>query len=570
MLLSQYFLPTVKEMPASAELASHQLMLRAGLIRKLASGLYTWLPLGLRVLYKVSSVIREEMVAAGAQEVSMPMVQPSELWEESGRWQLYGKELLRLKDRHERDFCLGPTHEEVITDLVRGELKSYKQLPLNLFQIQTKFRDEIRPRFGVMRAREFVMKDAYSFDIDTKAMQLTYDKMFTAYTNIFTRLGLTFRAVLADSGAIGGDFSHEFQVLAGSGEDVIAYSDASDYAANVERAEALESTAQSHIGSATLEKFETPEVKTIADLAKHYHVAPNTGVKTLIVKGEGVPLVALVLRGDHELNELKAAKHPLVAAPLTMASAEEVQDAIGASVGSLGPVGLNIPYVVDRDAALLVDFVCGANEDNIHYKGVNWQRDAELTEVYDLRQVVEGDASPDGKGRLCFARGIEVGHIFQLGDKYSRAMNLQILTESGKASYPLMGCYGIGVSRVVAAAIEQNHDAHGIIWPEPMAPFQVGIIPLQMHKSYRVREFAEKLYQDLIDAGIEVLMDDRKERPGAMFANMDLIGIPHRIVIGERGMDEGIIEYKNRASDETQKIAVTQVTMAIKQFIIQN
>lgn len=560
MLLSQYFLPTVKEVPASAELASHQLMLRAGLIRKLASGLYTWLPLGLRVLQKVAEVIREEMVAAGALEVSMPMVQPSELWAESGRWQQYGKELLRLQDRHERDFCLGPTHEEVITDLVRGELKSYKQLPLNLFQIQTKFRDEIRPRFGVMRAREFMMKDAYSFDIDTAAMQVTYEKMFGAYTNIFTRLGLNFRAVLADSGAIGGDFSHEFQVLAGSGEDVIAYSDTGDYAANVERAEALAPVASNAEGSATLEKFDTPDAKTIAELEQQHGVAANAGVKTLIVKGAEVPLVALILRGDHELNELKAEKHELVAAPLTLATEDEVHEAIGAGVGSLGPVGLNIPYIVDRDAALLVDFVCGANEDNVHYKGVNWQRDVELKEIFDLRQVVEGDSSPDGKGKLCFTRGIEVGHIFQLGDKYSRAMNLQVLTENGKATYPLMGCFGIGVSRVVAAAIEQNHDDKGIIWPEPMAPFKVAIVPLQMHKSYRVREFAEQLYKTLMDANVEVLMDDRKERPGVMFANMDLIGIPHRVVIGERGLDEGVVEYKNRASGEVQKISVDDIS----------
>lgn len=559
MLLSRYFLPTTKETPADAELVSHQYMLRAGLIRKLASGLYSWLPLGLRVLRKVERIIRDEMERAGAQEISMPVAQPAELWQESGRWEKYGKELLRFEDRHQRNFCMGPTHEEVVTDIMRGDLKSYKQLPLNVYQVQTKFRDEIRPRFGVMRCREFIMKDAYSFHIDKASMEETYQTMFDAYTNIFTRLGLNFRAVLADTGAIGGDMSHEFQVLAQAGEDVIAYSDGGDYAANVERASARRPQQPQQAGAATLEKFATPHAKTIADLATQHDVAPAAGVKTLIIKGAEQPLVALVLRGDHELNEIKAVKHPLVAEPLTMATDTEIRQALGAGPGSLGPINLAIPFVVDYDAAVLVDFVCGANEEGYHYKGANWGRDVKLDEVADLRSVVEGDHSPEDEGRLCFARGIEVGHIFQLGDKYSKSMGLTVLAENGKAEFPLMGCYGIGVSRIVAAAIEQNHDEAGIVWPEPMAPFQVGIAPIQMHKSYRVRECAEKLYQELQAAGVEVLFDDRKERPGVMFATMDLIGIPHRIVIGERGLDDGTVEYKNRKTGEVEQLSLDEV-----------
>lgn len=558
MLLSRYFLPTTKETPADAELVSHQLMLRGGLIRKLASGLYSWLPLGMRVLQKVEQIVRDEMNAAGALELSMPVVQPAELWQESERWDKYGKELLRFVDRHERNFCMGPTHEEVITDIMRGDLKSYKQLPLNVYQIQTKFRDEIRPRFGVMRAREFMMKDAYSFHVDKSSMEATYETMYSAYVNIFTRLGLDFRPVLADSGAIGGDMSHEFQVLAKAGEDVIVYSDEGDYAANIERASALKPT-ERPAAQATLEKFATPSVKTIAHLTEQHGIAAHEGVKTLIVKGDEAPFVALVLRGDHELNTIKAEKHPAVAVPLTLATENEILKAIGAGPGSLGPVSLNIPFVVDHDAAVLADFACGANEDGFHYKGVNWERDVKISDVADLRNVVEGDLSPDGKGALRFARGIEVGHIFQLGDKYSRAMALHVLTEDGKSTHPLMGCYGIGISRIVAAAIEQNHDESGIVWPEPMAPFQVAITPIQMHKSYRVRECAEKLYQDLLDAGVEVVLDDRKERPGVMFATMDLIGIPHRIVIGERGLDQGTIEYKQRKSGETQHLSLEGV-----------
>lgn len=559
MLLSRYFLPTTKETPADAELVSHQYMLRAGLIRKLASGLYSWLPLGLRVLQKVEHIIRDEMNRAGALELSMPVAQPAELWTESGRWDKYGKDLLRFVDRHQRDFCMGPTHEEVVTDIMRGDLKSYKQLPLTVYQIQTKFRDEIRPRFGVMRSREFMMKDAYSFHIDTASMESTYEVMYSAYVNIFTRLGLNFRPVLADSGAIGGDMSHEFQVLAQAGEDVIAYSDEGEYAANIERASALLPTDQRQAATASLEKFATPKVKTIADLAAQHQIEAAQGVKTLIVKGEEEPLVALVLRGDHELNELKAEKHPAVAAPLTMATEAEILAAVGAGPGSLGPVKLVIPYIVDHAAAVLADFACGANDDGYHFKGVNWERDAALTDVADLRNVVEGDLSPCGTGQLRFARGIEVGHIFQLGDKYSHAMKLTVLAENGKSAHPLMGCYGIGVSRIVAAAIEQNHDEAGIVWPEPMAPFQIGIAPIQMHKSYRVRECAEQLYQQFLDAGVEVLFDDRKERPGVMFATMDLIGIPHRIVIGERGLDDGTVEYKNRKTGEVEHLSLAEV-----------
>jgi prolyl-tRNA synthetase len=563
MLLSQYFLPTTKETPADAELVSHQLMLRGGLIRKLASGLYSWLPLGLRVLQKVEHIVRDEMNKAGALELSMPVVQPAELWEESQRWDQYGKELLRFQDRHKRDFCMGPTHEEVISDIMRGDLKSYKQLPLSVYQIQTKFRDEIRPRFGVMRGREFMMKDAYSFHIDKTSMEEVYEKMYGAYVNIFSRLGLDFRPVLADSGAIGGDMSHEFQVLAKAGEDVIAYSDEGEYAANIERASALKPTSRPAANN-QLEKFATPNAKTIAHLEQQHGIAAHEGVKTLIVKGEEQPFVALILRGDHELNEIKAEKHPAVAAPLTMATEKEILDAVGAGPGSLGPVELKIPYIVDHDAAVLADFSCGANEDGFHYKGVNWERDTTLNDTADLRNVIEGDLSPDGIGTLRFTRGIEVGHIFQLGDKYSKSMKLTVLNEGGKSEHPLMGCYGIGISRIVAAAIEQNHDDSGIVWPEPMAPFQVAITPIQMHKSYRVRECAEKLYQDLVDAGVEVLFDDRKERPGVMFATMDLIGIPHRIVIGERGLDQGTIEYKHRKTGEVKNLTAQEVVAMFK------
>jgi len=567
MLLSQFLLATVKETPADAELISHRLMIRAGMIRKLASGLYTWLPLGLRVLRKVESIVRDEMDAAGALELLMPTVQPSELWMQSQRWEKYGPELLRFKDRHDRDFCYGPTHEEVITEVLGGELKSYKQLPINCYQIQTKFRDEIRPRFGVMRGREFLMKDAYSFHVDKASLQETYDKMYQAYTNIFTRLGLTFRPVLADTGSIGGDHSHEFQVLADSGEDCVVYSDESDYAANIELAQALAPKGELAKPTATMEKFATPDLVTISDLADQMDIAPDTGVKTLVVQGTEAPLVALILRGDHELNELKAAHLPEIASPLTMADEKDIQKTLGALPGSLGPVNLNIPYIVDRDAAQLSDFVCGANEDGFHFKNVNWGRDTELKQVADIRSVVEGDLSPDGKGKLLFTRGIEVGQIFQLGDVYTQKLNATVLTESGKAVHPFMGCYGIGVTRTVAAAIEQHHDQHGIVWPLAMAPFEIAIVPLQMHKSYRVREVAEQLYAALLGAGFDVLMDDRKERPGVKFADMDLIGIPHRIVIGEKGIDAGTIEYKARASEDTQHWKMDEVIEQLRRVV---
>jgi prolyl-tRNA synthetase len=553
MRTSQFLIATQKETPADAEVISHQLMLRAGLVRKLAAGLYTWLPLGLRVLRKVEAVVREEMEASGAQEISMPVVQPAELWQESGRWEQYGPELLRIQDRHQREFCLGPTHEEVVTSLVRDEIKSYKQLPLNLYQIQTKVRDEIRPRFGIMRSREFLMKDAYSFHADQASLEETYQIMFAAYSNIFTRLGLEFRPVIADTGSIGGNASHEFHVLASSGEDAIAFSDGSDYAANVEMAEALAPAIERKAPSAELQKIATPGVRTIEELASSLSIGPADSVKTLVVKGaEENTLVALVLRGDHQLNAIKAEKLPGVACPLQMASEEQVRAACNAGFGSLGPVGLDIPVIVDRSAALLADFTCGANEEGQHLTGVNWLRDCALDQVADLRDVVAGDPSPDGNGQLQMTRGIEVGHIFQLGTKYSEAMNAKVLNENGKNITVTMGCYGIGVSRIVAAAIEQNNDDRGIIWPDAMAPFQLAIVPLNMHKSAAVAQCAEDLYQQLRAAGVEVLLDDRNERPGVKFADMELIGIPHRVVIGDRALADGNIEYKSRRGEDSQ------------------
>ncbi|GAB3285509.1 proline--tRNA ligase [Parahaliea aestuarii] len=551
MRTSEYLITTLKETPSDAEVISHQLMLRAGLIRKLASGLYTWLPLGLKVLRKVENVVREEMVAAGALEVSMPVVQPAELWQESGRWEQYGPELLRIQDRHERDFCLGPTHEEVVTELVRNEIKSYKQLPLNLFQIQTKVRDEIRPRFGLMRSREFLMKDAYSFHRDHASLEATYQVMHGAYSAIFTRLGLDFRPVIADTGSIGGSASHEFHVLANSGEDDIAFSDSSDYAANVEMAEALAPAGERPAPAATMSDVATPGVKTIDDLAALLDIDPATTVKTLVVAGdEPGTLVALVLRGDHSLNEIKAEKLAGVASPLQMAEEAAVRKALGAGFGSLGPVGLSIPVIVDRSAAHLADFVCGANRDDVHLRGVNWERDCPLARVEDLREVVEGDPSPDGQGTLQIKRGIEVGHIFQLGTKYSEAMHATVLDENGKQVTMTMGCYGIGVSRIVASAIEQNHDDKGIIWPTAMAPYELVIVPLNMQKSEAVAECTEALYRQFREAGVDVMMDDRNERPGVKFADMELIGIPHRIVIGDRALAEGQLEYKGRRDAE--------------------
>lgn len=562
MRTSNYLLSTVKETPSDAEVISHQLMLRAGMIRKLASGLYTWLPTGLRVLRKVENIVREEMDRAGAIEVLMPVVQPADLWHETGRWEKFGPELLRIKDRHQRDFVLGPTHEEVITELVRKEVASYKQLPLNLYQVQTKFRDEVRPRFGVMRAREFTMKDAYSFHTSQACLEQTYQNMFDAYCRIFDRLGLEYRPVIADTGSIGGSASHEFHVLAQSGEDDIVFSDSSDFAANIEKAEALAPTEPRAAATAELTEFDTPNAKTIEQLVEQFNLPITSTVKTLIVKASEeseAPLIALIIRGDHELNEIKAEKLAQVAAPLTFADEEEIRAAIGAGPGSLGPVGLTMPVVVDRSVAVMSDFAAGANKDGVHYSGINWGRDAGEPEVADLRNVVEGDPSPCGQGKVSIARGIEVGHIFQLGDNYSQAMNAAVLNEQGKSQVMTMGCYGIGVSRIVAAAIEQNNDDYGIIWPEAIAPFKVAIIPMNMHKSHRVQELAERYYEELTAAGVEVLFDDRKERPGVMFKDMELTGIPHAIVIGDRSIDNGVVEYKNRQSGEKQEIAIDAI-----------
>ena len=552
MKVSQFFLATIKETPADAELVSHRLMIRAGMLRKLASGLYTWLPLGLRVLQKVINIVREEMNRIGALELLMPIIQPVSLWKESDRWEAYGAELLRVIDRHEKKFCFGPTHEEVISDIARQELKSYKQLPLNLYQIQTKFRDEMRPRFGVMRSREFLMKDAYSFDLDEKGMQSAYKKMFDAYNRIFTRLGLNFRAVLADTGTIGGDYSHEFQVIADAGEDTMVYSDGSDYAANIEKATSQIPQGKRLKPSAKMEKIKILGVHN----AVQADFSCKKRIKTLIVKGSKSPLIALILRADHELNAIKAQNLSGVASPLSLANEGEIRQAIGCEVSSLGPINLPISFIVDRDAAHLANFTCGANKDNFHWKNVNWERDIPLDRVEDIRKVVEGDVSPDGRGRLRFARGIEVGQVFQLGDKYSRKMNVMVVDELGNNRYLKMGCYGIGISRIVAAAIEQNHDEHGIIWPLPMAPFSIALIPINMYKSYRVREASEKLYNELTSTGYEVLWDDRKERPGVMFADMDLIGIPHRVVISEKNLDQGVIEYKSRSNNQMMTVVI--------------
>ena len=561
MRLSQYPINTVKETPSEAEVVSHQLMLRAGLIRRLAAGIYTWLPLGLRVLRKVERIIREEMDRAGALEVLMPAIQPAELWQESGRWVQYGPELLRVHDRHDREFCVGPTHEEVITDLARNELNSYKQLPINFYQIQTKFRDEIRPRFGLMRGREFIMKDAYSFHADQASLQETYDRMHQAYCNVFSRLGLDYRPVQADTGSIGGTGSHEFHVLAESGEDDIAFSTVSDYAANIEKAEAV--PRESARGAATEEMrlVDTPDTKTIEALVNGFGLAIEKTIKTLVVHAaEEGKLIALVVRGDHELNEIKAANLELVASPLQMASEAEIRAAIGAGPGSLGPVNLPIPCVVDRSVALMSDFASGANIEDKHYFGVNWERDLPLPAVADLRNVLAGDPSPDGQGTLEIKRGIEVGHIFQLGTKYSEAMNCQVLGENGKPVTLSMGCYGIGVSRVVAAAIEQNFDERGIRWNDALAPFHIALVPLR-YETEQVREATDKLYAQLTAAGFEVLLDDRdkKTSPGIKFADMELIGIPHRVVVSDRGLAEGNLEYKSRAETEPQAVPLAEI-----------
>lgn len=569
MRTTQFPLSTVKEIPADAEIASHKLMIRAGLIRKLAAGLYTWLPLGLRVLHKVESITRQEMQKAGALEILMPALQPAELWQETGRWDQYGPELARLKDRHERDFCLGPTHEEIVTDFARNELKSYKQLPITYFQIQTKIRDEIRPRFGIMRSREFIMKDAYSFHLDQDSLQQTYDVMYQAYSNIFNQFGLKYRAVIADSGSIGGAISHEFHVLAASGEDAIAFSTESYYAANIEKAEAIMPTATRANASSELALIDTPDQHTIEQVSQFFDVSAQHCLKTLIVKAENDDLVALLLRGDHELNSLKVEKIEGILSPLEFANDEEILSSCGCKPGSIGPMGLDITIIVDRSASILSDFICGANQDGKHYKGVNWERDLPLPEqIEDIRLVTEGDPSPDGKGTITLARGIEVGHIFQLGDKYTKAMKAGIINEAGKNQTLLMGCYGIGISRIVAAAIEQNHDDKGIIWPNKLAPFKVALCPMNMHKSDRLRTVVEKLYQELHNSGIEVLFDDRKVRAGFMFSDMELIGIPHRIVIGDRGLDSGNVEYKARTDTETQDIALDEIVAFIKSRLI--
>ncbi|MGL5466588.1 MAG: proline--tRNA ligase [Shewanella sp.] len=566
MRVSKYLLSTQKETPANAEVISHQLMLRAGMIRRNASGLYSYLPTGLRVLRKVEAIVREEMNKAGAIEILMPMVQPADLWVETGRWDKFGPELLRFKDRHNRDFVLGPTHEEVITDLIRKEVSSYKQLPLNLYQIQTKFRDEVRPRFGVMRSREFLMKDAYSFHLDMDTLNETYEAMYQAYSNILSRMGLAFRPVLADTGSIGGSMSHEFHVLAQSGEDLIAYSTGSDYAANIEKAESPMPTETRGAATEELRLVDTPNAKTIAELVEQFGLDITKTVKTLIVKGatEAAPLVALIVRGDHELNEIKADKLDLVASPLEFAPEALIRDAIGAGPGSLGPVGLNMPIIIDHSVSVMSDFAAGANVDDKHYFGINWERDLPLAQAADIRNVVEGEPTPDGLGTYAMARGIEVGHIFQLGTNYSKSMNATVLDENGKSQVLLMGCYGVGVSRIVAAAIEQNFDDRGIVWPEAIAPFSVGILPMNMHKSHRVTDIAEQLYKDLTAAGIDVLLDDRKERPGVMFADMELIGIPHTVVIGDRNIDAGVFEYKNRRTGEKQDVPFDQIVDFLK------
>ncbi len=552
MRLSHFLLATEKEVPKDAELISHQLMLRAGLIRKLASGVYVWLPMGWRVLQKVTQIIREEMNKKGALEILMPNIIPAELWEETGRWQKYGPELLRITDRHEREFCFGPTHEEVVTDLARREIKSYKQLPMNLYQVQIKFRDEIRPRFGVMRGREFCMKDAYSFDLDQAGLQKSYDAMYEAYCNIFTRLGLTFRAVEADTGSIGGEGSHEFQVLADAGEDLIFYSTESKYAANIEQATCLAPQEKRKEASEVLSEFATPNAKTILDLERQFKIPATASVKTLVGKNGKGEFFALIVRGDHELNEIKAKKLSMMHDSFEMASDAEIVKLFAAHPGSLGPVNCPIPVLVDRDAAVLSDFVAGANKEGIHFKGINWDRDVKNYQVFDLRNVVEGDVSPDGKGVLKSARGIEVGHIFQLKDKYSKSMNLSVLNDKGESITPLMGCYGIGVTRVIGAAIEQHYDARGILWPEEMAPFKVAIVPIRYQEDAKVKEVADDLYKKLLAKGIEVVIDDRDERPGVKFADLDLIGIPHRIVVSEKLLTNNQVEYKNRKASEPE------------------
>ena len=567
MRFSEFGLTTLKEVPAEAEIVSHKLMLRAGLIRRLASGLFTWMPLGLRVLRKVEAVVREEMNRAGALELLMPAVQPAELWRQTGRWDQYGPLLLRMQDRHQREICVGPTHEEVITDVASRELRSYKQLPVNYYQIQTKFRDEIRPRFGVMRSREFIMKDAYSFDIDHDGLEISYQKMHAAYTAIFERLGLEFRIVWADSGEIGGSKSQEFHVIADSGEDAIAYCDSSDFASNIETAPTFPDAGERPAATRDLEKIATPGVRTIADLCELLNIEPSQTIKTLIVEGDDGP-VALVLRGDHELNAVKAQKLPGVASPLVMANDKTIREATDSAAGSLGPVGMELPVFIDHAVAALADFSCGANEVGYHYTGVNFERDLPAPETVDIRNVVAGDPAPDGKGVLSIARGIEVGHIFQLGTKYSEAMGATVQDQDGKDRVMEMGCYGIGITRIVGAAIDQNHDDNGIIWPAPLAPFNVVLVPINMHRSDSVREAAEALYAELTDAGLEVLFDERDVRPGVKFADAELLGIPHRVVVSDRGLDAGELEYRHRRDEESRNLKREEALKLLKESTI--
>lgn len=564
MRLSQFPLSTLKETPNDAEVISHQLMLRSGMIRRLASGLYTWMPLGLKVLRKVEAVVREEMNKSGAIELLMPTIQPGELWQESGRWEQYGPELMRLTDRHDREFCYGPTHEEVITDLARRELKSYKQLPINYYQIQLKFRDEIRPRFGVMRSREFVMKDSYSFHMTQESLQQTYDIMYQTYSNIFSRLGLDFRAVHADTGSIGGNASHEFHVLAESGEDAIAFSNGSDYAANIEKAECLAPSEARPAPTADMTVVDTPKQHTIEDVSTFLDINPEQIIKTLLVAGVENEVVALLVRGDHELNDIKAEKHPLVAEPLRFASDEEIKQATGATPGSVGPVGLDIPVIADHATLVMSDFVCGANETGKHLIGANWEHDLPLADAFDLRNIEAGDPSPCGSGTIEIVRGIEVGHIFQLGKKYSEALDASVLDENGKEQVMTMGCYGIGVTRVVASAIEQNHDDKGITWPDAIAPFKLALVPMNMQKSERVKAYSEELYQKALALGIDVVIDDRDARPGVKFADIELIGIPHRLVIGDRGLDKEELEYKGRTDSESRDIPMAELEEFLK------
>ncbi|HSM68301.1 MAG TPA: proline--tRNA ligase [Xanthomonadales bacterium] len=568
MKASAFHLFTTRETPADAEIVSHQLMLRAGMIRKLTSGIYTWSPLGLRVLRKVEQIVREEMDRAGYLEMLMPAIQPAELWQESGRWDQFGAQLLKITDRAGRDFCFGPTHEEVIADFVRNEIRSYKQLPITFYQIQLKFRDEIRPRFGVMRSREFVMKDAYSFHIDQASLEQTYWEMHEVYTRIFTRAGLRFRSVIADSGAIGGHQSHEFHVLADSGEDLIAFSTDSGYASNLELAAVAAPQGERAEATEEMRKVDTPDAHTIEELVEHHGVTIEKTIKTLIVHASEESehdFVALLLRGDHSLNALKAERLEAVASPLALASEEDIRATIGAGPGSLGPVGLPLPCIADQDVALMSDFAAGANEDEQHWFGINWDRDVDLPEVADIRNAQAGDPSPDGQGTLELARGIEVGHIFQLGTKYSEAMNAVVLGEDGKSHVMPMGCYGVGVTRMVAAAIEQNHDDKGICWPPALAPFQLALLPMNAKKSHRVREFADQLYGQLLEAGVEVLYDDRDLRPGVMFNDVELIGIPYRVVIGERGLDEGQLEFRRRTADANEAVSVEHALEEILQ-----